>query len=386
MKIVSIKCASESIRSDIRNAFVDFSEMTAGVVAIESDVVRRGNPLVGYGFTSNGRYAATGIVKERLIPRLLKAPGADLLNDEGSNFDPFKAWNIMMRNEKPGGHGERSVAVGSIDMALWDLVAKIEDLPLYQVLGNRFRGGQVNRRVYVYAAGGYYYPGKDLPSLRDEIRGYLDSGYETVKIKIGGVPLDEDRRRIEAVAEITGDPGRVAVDVNGKFTVGEAVRWAQALAPYGLKWYEEPIDPLDFAGHAEIAKVYEGPLATGENLFSTIDARNLIRHGGLRPDRDYLQMDPALSYGLVEYTRTLEMLTAHGWSHKRCIPHGGHQFSLHIAAGLGIGGNESYPGVFGAFGGFGDNAQPVAGTIEMPDAPGIGIEMKADLIRIFRSL
>ncbi len=386
MKIVSIKYGSESIRSDIRNAFVDFSEMTAGVVAIESDVVRQGKPLVGYGFTSNGRYAATGIVKDRLVPRLLKAPMVDLLDEEGNNFDPFKAWDIMMRNEKPGGHGERSVAVGSIDMALWDLVAKIEDLPLYQVLANRFRGGQVNRRVYVYAAGGYYYPGKDLPSLRDEIRGYLDSGYETVKIKIGGVPLDEDRKRIEAVAEITGDAGRVAVDVNGKFTVAEAVRWAQALAPYGLKWYEEPIDPLDYAGHTEIAKVYEGPLATGENLFSTIDTRNLIRHGGLRPDRDYLQMDPALSYGLVEYTRTLDMLADHGWSHKRCIPHGGHQFALHIAAGLGIGGNESYPGVFGAFGGFGDNVQPTAGTIKMPDAPGIGIEMKSDLIAIFRSL
>lgn len=386
MNIVSIKYGSESIRSEIRNAVVDFSEMTAGIVAIESDVIRNGKPLVGYGFTSNGRYAATGIVKDRLVPRLMKAPEESLLSPDGNNFDPFKAWEIMMRNEKPGGHGERSVAVGSIDMALWDLVAKIEDLPLYQVLANRYRGGQVSRRVYVYAAGGYYYPGKDLESLKDEIKGYLDSGYETVKIKIGGATLEEDRKRIEAVVELTGDPGRLAVDANGRFTVPEAIRWAQALAPYGLKWYEEPIDPVDYAGHAEIAKVYDGPLATGENLFSTVDTQNLIRHGGLRADRDYLQMDPALSYGLVEYTRTLEMLSEHGWSRQRCIPHGGHQFALHIAAGLGIGGNESYPGVFGAFGGFGNDVQPESGYIEMPDAPGIGIETKSDLFEILQKL
>ena len=386
MKIVSIRHKSVPIRSEIRNAVVDFSEMTAGIVVIESDVIGNGKPLLGYGFTSNGRYAPCGIMAERMIPRLLKASGTSLLSENGRNFDPFKAWQVMMRNEKPGGHGERSVAVGAIDMALWDLVAKIENLPLYQVLANRYRGGQVNRRVYVYAAGGYYYPGKNLEMLQNELRGFLDSGYESVKIKIGGASLDEDRKRIDAVAQITGDPGRIAVDANGKFTVAEAVRWAEALAPYGLKWYEEPVDPLDYAGLAEVAEVYKGPLATGENLFSTIDTRNLIRHGGLRPDRDYLQMDPALSYGLVEYTRTLDMLSEHGWSRKRCIPHGGHQFSLHIAAGLGIGGNESYPGVFGAFGGFGDNVQPESGYIEMPDAPGIGIEMKSDLIEIFQKL
>ncbi len=386
MKIVSIKHKSVPIQSKIRNAVVDFSEMTAGIVVIESDVIRNGKPLVGYGFTSNGRYAPCGIMAERMIPRLLKASESSLLSEDGRNFDPFKAWEVMMRNEKPGGHGERSVAVGAIDMALWDLVAKIEDKPLYQILADRYRGGEVNRRVYVYAAGGYYYPGKDLEMLKKEIQGFLDSGYESVKIKIGGASLDEDRKRIEAVAELTGFPGRIAVDANGKFTAEEAIKWAEALAPYKLKWYEEPVDPLDYAGLANVAEIYEGSLATGENLFSTIDTRNLIRHGGLRSDRDYLQMDPALSYGLVEYIRTLEMLSDHGWSHVRCIPHGGHQFSLHIAAGLGIGGNESYPGVFGAFGGFGDNIHPQAGYIEMPDAPGIGIEMKSDLMQIFKNL
>jgi D(-)-tartrate dehydratase len=89
-------------------------------------------------------------------------------------------------NEKPGGHGERSVAVGVIDMAVWDAVAKIEGKPLYRLLAERYNGGACDERVFVYAAGGHYYPGKDLQALRDEMRRYLDSGYSVVKMKIGG--------------------------------------------------------------------------------------------------------------------------------------------------------------------------------------------------------
>ncbi len=122
-----------------------------------------------------------------------------------------------------------------------------------------------------------------------------------------------------------------------------------------MRWYEEPVDPLDYLLHAALAERYRRPLATGENLFSMQDARNLIRHGGLRPDRDILQFDPALSYGLVEYLRILDMLKQHGWSPRRCVPHGGHQFALNIAVGLGLGGNESYPDVFAPFGGFADD-------------------------------
>jgi L-alanine-DL-glutamate epimerase-like enolase superfamily enzyme len=131
---------------------------------------------------------------------------------------------------------------------------------------------------------------------------------------------------------------------------------------------------------------YDKPMATGENLFSMQDARNLIRYGGMRPDRDWLQFDCALSYGLVEYLRTLDMLHQHGWSRTRCIPHGGHQMSLNIAAGLGLGGNESYPDLFQPFGGFPDGVRVEDGFITMPELPGIGFEGKADLIREMRKL
>jgi L-alanine-DL-glutamate epimerase-like enolase superfamily enzyme len=325
-------------------------------------------------------------MRERFIPRIMSADAKSLLSDPGDNLDPHRIWACMMANEKPGGHGERSVAVGVIDMAVWDAVAKIEGKPLYRLLAERYRGGAGDGKVFVYAAGGYYYPGTNVQALRDVMKKYLDLGYTVVKMKIGGESLADDLERIEAVVKIVGSGKNVAVDANGRFDLNTAVQYARALRPYGLFWYEEAGDPLDFALQAELANHYGGPMATGENLFSMQDARNLIRHGGMRADRDWLQFDCALSYGLVEYLRTLAMLKQHAWSPRRCIPHGGHQMSLNIAAGLGLGGNESYPDVFQPFGGFADNTPVENSYVRMPDVPGIGFEAKANLYAVMRNL
>ncbi|HEX6441969.1 MAG TPA: mandelate racemase/muconate lactonizing enzyme family protein [Stellaceae bacterium] len=389
MRITAIRDIVAPISSQIANAYIDFSKMTASVVAIHTDLVRDGKPVIGFGFNSNGRYAVQGLLRERFIPRLLEADPKSLLDDNGL-IDPGKAWAAMMRNEKPGGHGERSVAVGVLDMALWDLRAKAEELPLWKLLAGRYRNGEADPNAWVYAAGGYYYPGKGIEALQDELRHYRGLGYSCCKIKIGGASLSEDLERIEAALAVLG-PGdnggaNLAVDANGRFGWDEAGSYADALASYGLRWYEEPLDPLDYAAHAMLAERYPPPLATGENLFSVHDARNLIRHGGLRPDRDVLQFDPALSYGLVEYLRTLEMLRAHGWSARRCVPHGGHQFALNIAVGLGLGGNESYPDVFAPFGGFADNCPVENGYVRLPDIPGVGFEAKSALYRVMRPL
>ncbi|MCE5262481.1 MAG: mandelate racemase/muconate lactonizing enzyme family protein [Deltaproteobacteria bacterium] len=386
MRIVKIEEKTASIASEIRNAYIDFSKMTISVLALHTDVIRDGRPVVGYGFNSNGRYAQGALLRERFIPRILEADPKKLIRPEGDNLDPFAIWDVMMSNEKPGGHGERSVAVGVIDMAVWDAVAKIAGLPLYRLLADRYRGGQADEKVFVYAAGGYYYPGKDLGALKAEMQGYLDTGYRVVKMKIAGADLKEDLRRIGCVLDLVGEGERLAVDANGRFALPAAVACGEAIAPLGLRWYEEPLDPLDYAAHAELARGYSGPLATGENLFSHQDVRNLLRHGGLRPDRDILQMDPVLSYGLVEYLRIQEVLKANGWSARRCIPHGGHQFALNLAAGLGLGGNESYPHVFAPFGGFADTTPIVDGYIGLPQIPGIGFEEKSKLIDLFRSL
>ena len=386
MRITAIHETVAPISSDIRNAYIDFSKMTASVVAVVTDVKRNGKRVVGYGFNSNGRYAQSGLLRERFIPRIMGAEARSLLNDAGDNLDPHRIWAWAMANEKPGGHGERSVAVGVLDMAVWDAVAKIEGKPLYRVLGERYRGGDVDDKVFVYAAGGYYYPGKNVQALQDEMKKYLDLGYSVVKIKIGGESLADDLRRIEAVIKVVGSGKNLAVDANGRFDLNTAIEYARALRPYGLFWYEEAGDPLDYALQAELANHYDGPMATGENLFSMQDARNLIRHGGMRADRDWLQFDCALSYGLVEYLRTVEMLRQNAWSPRRCVPHGGHQMSLNIAAGLGLGGNESYPDVFQPFGGFADGTPVVNSYVTMPDVPGVGFEAKEKLYAVMKNL
>jgi len=385
MRIVEVRENTLPLSSPGQNAVIDFSEMTVSVVALVTDQVRGGRPVVGFGFNSNGRYGQGGLLRERFIPRLLRADPRALLDEDG-RLDPRRVWDVLMRNEKPGGHGDRAVAVGILDMAAWDALAKLEGTPFHRLLATRYGAGTAAERVWVYAAGGYYYPGKDLDKLRAEMRGYLESGYTTVKMKIGGASLAEDRERIEAVLGILPSGASLAVDANGRFDLDHALAYGEMLANYDIYWYEEPCDPLDFETHAALASRYPARLATGENLLSTADARNLIRYAGLRSDRDVLQMDPALSYGLVEYLRTLDMLRSTGWSAPRCVPHGGHQLNLGIASALGLGGVESYPGVFQPFGGFSDHTPVQGGYVRLPDSPGIGLEEKAALRPILEAL
>src|SRR3569833_2774593 len=216
MRITAIDDIFVPISSKIANAYIDFSTMTASVVAIFTDVVRDGRPVVGFGFNSNGRYAPQGLLRERFIPRLKDAKPDDVVDARGL-LDPAKCWKAMMANEKPGGHGERSVAVGVLDMALWDADAKAKRVPLWKLLADRYNDGNYVDSAWVYAAGGYYYPGMDLEGLQDEMKHYLGLGYSCVKMKVGGVPLAEDLKRIEAVLKIVGKGERLAVDVNGKF-------------------------------------------------------------------------------------------------------------------------------------------------------------------------
>ena len=385
LRIVDVREITKPISSPIRNAYIDFSKMTSSLVAVVTNGERNGRRVVGYGFNSNGRYGQGGLIRERFAPRILEADPASLFDETGDNFDPDRVWTCMMRNEKPGGHGDRSVAVGTIDMAVWDAVAKIAGKPLFRLLAER-HGIDADPRVFVYAAGGYYYPGKDDTALRAEMRSYLDRGYAVVKMKIGGEPIDDDRRRIEMVLSELDGKARLAVDANGRFDLETAIAYAKMLRDYDLFWYEEAGDPLDYQLQAALAEFYPGPMATGENLFSHQDARNLVRYGGMRPDRDWLQFDCALSYGLCEYQRTLQVLKDAGWSWKRCIPHGGHQMSLAIAAGLGLGGNESYPDVFQPYGGFPDGTRVENSIVTLPELPGIGFEGKSDLYAVMREL
>lgn len=386
MRIVDIRETAIPLKSKLANSSFDFTEMTTSVVAVITDVVRDGKPVCGFAFNSTGRYACGAQMRARFIPRILAADPDTLLDESGGNFDPTKILAAMMRREKAGGHSERSIAIGTIEVAVWDAIAKIAQKPLYQLLAERFSNGQVPDKVFCYVGGGWYWPGQTIKDLQDEMRRHLDAGYTLVKMKVGGLPLEEDVRRLEAVLSIVGSGEHLAVDANCKFDRAEALHYAKALAPFRLRWFEEPCDPLDFALFAELANVYDAPLATGENLYSTQDVENLVRFGGFRADRDIIQIDPPQAYGIGQYAKTLDMLARHGWRRGSLFPHGGNQMSLTIAAGFGLGGAESYPGVFGDFGGFADDARIENGFISLSDRPGIGFEGQAALYRIMRDL
>ncbi|HET7850686.1 MAG TPA: enolase C-terminal domain-like protein [Pseudolabrys sp.] len=387
MRITDIRETAVPLKSTLANSSFNFSEMTTSVVAVITDMMREGKPVCGFAFNSTGRYACGAQMRARFIPRILNAEPTSLLDDAGDNFDPAKILAVMMRNEKAGGHSERSVAIGTIEVAVWDAVAKIEGKPLHRVLAERYNGGKVADKVFCYVGGGWYAPGKTTKDLQDEMRRHLDSGYTMVKMKVGGAPLAEDMSRIEAVKAVIGNRGALAVDANCKFTRDEAITYAKAMSPYKLRWYEEPCDPLDYASLAAVSEIYDGALSTGENLFSTQDVENLVRFGALKADRgDVIQVDPPQAYGIVQYARTLDMLAKHGWPRSGLFPHGGNQMSLAIAAGFGLGGAESYPGVFGPFAGFADDARLEDGYLSLSDRPGIGFEGQAALYKIMRDL
>jgi len=386
MRIVDIRETAIPLKSKLANSSFDFSEMTTSVVAVITDIIRDGKPVCGFAFNSTGRYACGAQMRARFIPRILAASPETLLDDIGDNLDPAKCLATMMKREKAGAHSERSIAIGTIEVAIWDAVAKIAGKPLHVLLAERFNGGNIASRVFCYVGGGWYWPGQTIRDLQDEMRRHLDAGYTMVKMKVGGLPLDEDLRRLEAVLEIVGSGERLAVDANAKFDRGGALRYAKALAPFKLRWFEEPCDPLDYALFAELASLYAPPLATGENLYSTQDVQNLIRFGGWRYGTDIIQVDPPQAYGIGEYARMVAMLEANDWPRAALFPHGGNQMSLAIAAGFGLGGSESYPGVFGDFGGFADDARIENGALTLSDRPGIGFEGQSALFRIMREL
>ena len=339
MRILDVREVTKPISSPIRNAYIDFTKMTTSLVAVVTDVVRDGRRVVGYGFNSNGRYGQGGLIRERFAPRLTEADPAALLDDSGTNIDPDRAWAAMMANEKPGGHGERSVAVGTLDMAIWDADGQDRrSNPLFRLLaeqpgpGGRTLESSSMRRVATIT------PARTTRALR-----VRDARLPRARLHRR---QDEDRRRsdcrgshrrIEAVlAEIDGEARNSRWTPTGGSISTTGITYAKMLRDYPLFWYEEVGDPLDYriAGGAWPSSTPVS-MATGENLFSHQDARNLLRYGGMRPDRDWLQFDCALSYGLCRVPRrTLDGAPSDSAGHpSRCIPHGGHQMSLNIAAG-----------------------------------------------------
>ena len=381
MKIEAILARTVPI-SRFADPLIPSGGLTTTMVAVVTDVVRSGKLITGFGFSSIGRFGQQGLIEERFAPRLSQAAFGDIADESGKNIDPFRAWEVMMKGEKPGGHGERSVAVGTLDMALWDLAAKIADAPLYRYIAMRELLGPA-KSVKAYAGGGYRYPANDLSRLVDEATSIVEQGYTHFKLKVGSAPLEQDLRRIEAVSRVMHSAGNVAVDAMNSYGRETALEVADAFSPLGLWWFEDVCDPLDFATLSEVVRAYGNAVAAGEALFSVAEAKLLLAHGGIRKDKDFLLFDPAHCYGLSGYLRIVREFEAHGWGRERFWPHGGHLFSLHLAQGLCLGGTEVNPLCFQPFGGLADDALVTEGRIAAPEWPGIGFEARAATRRAF---
>lgn len=366
MRIVEVRERTVAIGTAMRNAAIAFDTMTASAVALVSDTGLR-----GYAFDSIGRYGKGALLRERFIPRLLQAGAASLLDADGL-VDPAACARAAMANEKPGGHGERPGAIGLLEAAAWDLRAKMQGVPLWRSIAGYFGNRNARADIAVYASCGHF---RADDSLAREVSKAVDAGYRCVKIKADGTLGDV--ARLERAAKLKVE---LAVDVNGALQPGIAERWFPALAPFKLAWIEEPAPPLDFDLLARYAAMSATPLATGENLFSFDDARNLLRYGRLRAGRDFVQVDPLLSYGVTEYARILDLYQ--GWDRRQFLPHAGHLFAAHCVAGLGLGMAEAAPDAALPYGGYWDGVQVAGGRVTIPDAPGAGYEAKANLLRI----
>jgi len=409
MKIVAIHEATLPIGSAMRNASIAFDQMTASALVIRTDQSIGGQALVGLAFDSIGRYGKGGLLRERFIPRLMAAAPSDLLDEHG-HIDPARCVAVLMHGEKQGGHGERPGAVGLLDAALWDLRAKQQGLPLWQCLRDT-RGhmgtstaapssattNETARvlttaaatsappRIATYASCGHFTDNPDPQALRDEVAQCLAWGYTTVKIKLSGRDAKLDAQRIASALSAGLPASHLAVDLNGQWQADDTGVLA-VLAEHPLAWVEEPTPALDYAALAAFCQSHSGPVATGENLFSSDDVTNLLRYGGMRPHQDRLQMDISLSYGVGEYRRMIDRAESMGWSRQAFWPHAGHLFAAHVVAGLGLGSHESAPDAARLYGGFWDGVPVADGHISLPTHPGVGFEHKANIMSVFDQL
>lgn len=290
--------------------------------------------------------------------------------------NPFyveRLWDRMYRyNRKPVAKGDYIAAIGTIDLAIWDIIGKALNLPVYKVLG------AYDPKIRVYAAGGYYQEGKTVADLAKEMQGYVAEGFLAVKMKVGGESFNLDVERVRAVREAIGPDVDLLIDANNKWNAYEAIRFGRAVEKYNLFWFEEPVEPDDFAGCAEVKKALDIPIVAGENEFTRWGCRDLITAGSA----DILNLDTIKAGGITEYRKIAALASAF---HIPVAPHGNPFMAVHLLASTS---NtlimETYPGVKSKY----NLALPLFpvkdGYITAPDKPGLGIDPDPEIVKKYR--
>jgi L-alanine-DL-glutamate epimerase-like enolase superfamily enzyme len=275
-------------------------------------------------------------------------------------------------NRKPVAKGEYIRAMGAVDIAVWDLIGKALNMPVYQVLG------ACSDRIRVYAAGGYYEEGKGLKELAAEMEEYVREGFRAVKMKVGGEPMKTDAERVRAVRDAVGPDIDILLDANNKWNAYEAIRFGRMVEKYDPYWFEEPVEPDDFQGCAEVRRVLDIPVVAGENEFTRWGCRDLIQAGSA----DILNLDTVIAGGITEYRKIAALASAH---HIPVAPHGNPHMAVHLLASTP---NtlimETYPAVESKY----NVALPLFpvkdGYITPPSKPGIGIDPDPHIIAKYK--
>ena len=371
MKITDIKAYPMAIRrpQPTWTAHEISTEATLILVEVRTDAGVR-----GYGEIQGG--------PQPLICRLVEQFGEIVRGMEA--LAHLEVWEKLfaLTSPRPGGIGGKDglppplprgqrpqimAAIGGIDIALWDIKGKATEMPVYRLLGG---AGQA---VFTYATGGYYVEDAPLTSYAEELGQFVAAGYRAVKLKTGGLTLDEELVRIRAIREAIGD-ALLMLDMNAPYDVPECIRFARAVEPYGIFWLEEPLHwYLQPADYVRLAAATPIPLAHGEREWHRFTIRDFITSGAIR----FVQFDATRHAGFTEALRIAHLAEQHRVS---IAPHSAPHLHAHIVSAFGAnafaaeshGDPERNPIHHGLYS---EGPTVRNGMLYLNDLPGFGIEI-----------
>lgn len=364
MKITAVKLQNYEwpMGTPITNGKHTYTKVTLAILQIETD---EGVTGVGVSGSQPSGHSILQSALEHFIPQLLDEDPLDI----------ERIWHRLWSPKLVGRRGMTTRAISVIDIALWDIRAKVAGLPLYKLLGG------ARDRVDAYIAGGYYQKGKGLAELAEEVQRSISTGARAIKMKIGALPIREDVERVRTVRKAIGDDVRLMVDANCAYRPHEAIQLARRIEEFDIYWFEEPTAVDDYDGHRRIAESTIIPIATGENEYTKFGFRDLIAHRAAA----ILNPDATICGGITETVKIGHLAETFGLS---LAPHGPQEVHVHIVAGL-------QSGLMLEF--YRDTVDPLYGrvyrenlsldddgTVSPPDTPGVGLDPDYEALAPYR--